>query len=213
MIKRILILALILIILTLILSILISPYFFAMLLLLSPLSIMYTETRKGDEREIFIRYRAGYLALQLTIVLFVILFIQEALMTGENPDVIHYLLIIFPIVVYTLFLLSESLNLAKSGRIVLYVFGGWWILFSIFSHGLSLESLVESPIGIGFLIPAFLSYRFKRAAGFISILFATLLLVFLARSFKEPIFSATILFILPVPLYYAGIIFLRREED
>lgn len=213
MIKRILILTLILILLTLILSVFISPYFLAMLLLLSPLSIMYTEAQRGDEREKFIRYRAGYLALQLIIVLFVILFIQEALVTGKNPDVIHYLLIIVPIVVYALFLLSESLNLVKSGRIVLYAFGGWWILFSIFSHGLSLESLIKSPIGIGFLIPAFLSYRFKRAAGFISIFFATLLVVFLTRSFKEPIFSTTILFILPVPLYYSGIIFLRREED
>ncbi|MCK4322047.1 hypothetical protein KAX08_05985 [candidate division WOR-3 bacterium] len=213
MIKRILIIALILILVTIILSVFISPYFLAMLLFLSPLSIIYTEARKGDEREKFIRYRAGYLALQLSIFLFVILFIQEALVSGKNPAVIHYLLIIFPIMVYTLFLLSESLNLAKSGRIILYVFGGWWILFSILSHGLTLESLIESPIGIGFLIPAFLSYRFKRVAGFISLLYATFLLVFLARSFKEPIFSATILFILPVPLYYAGVIFLRRGED
>lgn len=213
MIKRILIIALALILVTIILSVFISPYFLAMLLFLSPLSIIYTEARKGDEREKFIRYRAGYLALQLSIFLFVILFIQEALVSGKNPAVIHYLLIIFPIMVYTLFLLSESLNLAKSGRIILYVFGGWWILFSILSHGLTLESLIESPIGIGFLIPAFLSYRFKRVAGFISLLYATFLLVFLARSFKEPIFSATILFILPVPLYYTGIIFLRRGED
>jgi len=213
MIKRILILALLLILVTIILSVFISPYFLAMLLFLSPISIIYTEAKKGDEREKFIRYRAGYLALQLSVFLFVILFIQEALFRGENPDVIYYLLIIFPIIVYILFLLSESLNLAKSGRIILYVFGGWWIFFSILSHGLSIESLIESPIGIGFLIPAFLSYRFKRVSGVISLLFATLLLVFLARSFKEPIFSATILFILPVPLFYSGIIFLRKEED
>lgn len=47
MIKRILIIALALILVTIILSVFISPYFLAMLLFLSPLSIVYTEAKKG----------------------------------------------------------------------------------------------------------------------------------------------------------------------
>lgn len=211
--KAVLLFGIILVLFTIIMSIFVSVFFLAMVFLFFPLSILYTEQKSVDEREKFIRYKAGYLTLHLTIFLFVILFIQEALSTGESPQVIYYLLLIFPSVVYTFSFLSQRIDLARSGRIVLYVFGGWWIIFSLLSHGFTISSLIESPIGFGYLIVAFLSYRWKRLAGIIALIYGLFLLARLTGSFRDPQLSTALLVLIPLPLFFSGIVFLKKDDS
>ncbi len=201
----------ILVIVTLILSIVFSPYFMMLMFLYFPLHLFYTESRMADEREKYIRYRAGYLTFQISIFLFIILFIQQAITTKTNPDAIYYLLVIFPIVIYSMFLLVQRLNLARSGRVILYVFGIWWILFAMLENGFTAGGFIQSSIGIGFFIPAILSYRFKKTASVLCFLYATFLVAFFLRAWKTPLLLLLMLFILPIPLYYAAIVFLKRE--
>jgi hypothetical protein len=196
---------------TIILSVFLSPYFIVLMFLYFPLTIFYTESQKYDEREIFIRYRAGYLTFQLSIFLFIVLFINQAITTKTNPDPIYYLLIIIPTIVYTMFLLLQRYDLATSGRIILYIFGGWWILFSILSNGLTIGGIIQSSIGVGFIIPAFLSHNYRKAAALLCFLYATFVIFFFIRGWKGTDILLLMLFVFPIPLYYSGIVFLHKK--
>ncbi len=203
--------SIILILATIILSVFLSPYFIVLMFLYFPLTIFYTESQKYDERETFIRYKAGYLTFQLSIFLFIVLFINQAIITKANPDSIYYLLIIIPAVVYIMFLLLQRYNLATSGRIILYIFGGWWILFSILSNGLTLAGIIQSSIGVGFIIPALLSYNFRKAASILCFLYAIFVIYFFLGNWKGTNILLLMLFIFPIPLYYSGIVFLHKK--
>jgi len=203
--------SIILIPVTIILSVFLSPYFIVLMFLYFPLTIFYTESQKYDERETFIRYRAGYLTFQLSIFLFIFLFINQAITTKTNPDPIYYILIIVPDIIYTMFLLLQRYSLATSGRIILYIFGGWWILFSILSNGLTIRGIIQSSIGIGFIIPAILSYNYRKAAALLCFLYATFVIYFFLGGWKGTDILLPMLFVFPIPLYYSGMVFLHKK--
>ena len=109
------------------------------------------------------------------------------------------------------FLLLQRYNLATSGRIILYIFGGWWILFSILSNGLTLAGIIQSSIGVGFIIPALLSYNFRKAASILCFLYAIFVIYFFLGNWKGTNILLLMLFIFPIPLYYSGIVFLHKK--
>ncbi|MCP4594803.1 MAG: hypothetical protein GY842_29070 [bacterium] len=82
-----------------------------------------------------------------------------------------------------------------------------WFLFTVLSHGISLESLIESVVGSSLLIATLIALRWPRVGGALLVVIATAFAVFLMGGVNRssPAQYLLMTMILPLPPLVAGV--------
>ncbi|RKZ19631.1 hypothetical protein DRQ17_00665 [bacterium] len=198
-----------------ILGLLLSPAYVigaAILLPIYALIIEYGRIVETDEWEKSVNHKAGFYSLIFTIFLQIGVFLKRFFETGNNPEPVYYLLIIFPVVLYYLIVLFQGVFSVKNARMILYVFGGIWILFALLSEGFTIGGLMQSLFGIGFLIVAGVSYGSTIISAFLSFLYAVFLIVFVIVNSKNPENLLILFLTMGLPLIISGTLLLKTEK-
>ena len=195
---------------TLILAALWRPEALCLLAALPAIGPVLREIRPGsagDERERLVDYRASHIALVVTYALLAVLFLRAALATGAPPAEL-FLLLAVPLLVRVVLSVGQGAGARRLGLVLGFGCGAIWTGFTFVSHGLSIETLVESAVGGGILAATALALRWPRLGGAVLI---ALGLVFLALFVVSPLSrqewtqSLLMAVALPAPPLVAGL--------
>ncbi len=164
---------------------------------------------RGDEMEDHFRARMESISFYVFITLFA--FISSLSRSIEPSTVI--LSAVFALIFKEVLFLDRTLERKRVIRWVgLFTFG-FWELFVLLSHGISIESLVESAVPLSILAATLVALRY-RVAGFVLFfsLAAVYIYFFIARSKVLTSGKLAVVYLLVFPLVYLGVRSLRGGE-
>lgn len=163
--------------------------------------------RDVDERELLSSYRSSQIAFY-SMILFVLVIVIDNWNRRTEPSSHELILFVFLAVVIKLAsLFIMKFPPRKAGLIVASLCGFWWILFVVLSHGLSIETLVESAIGVSILVAAGFAAFFPRIGGGLLIALGAVLTYFPINVFMQSqslITLVSMVLMLPLPPILAG---------
>ena len=169
-----------------------------------------------DERQIYIGHFSSHIAFFVFLALILFVMLREFLTGGKNPDPQWYLLLLVPLVVKLLLNVFMNYGAVRASAYVAYFFGAVWLIFTLASHGLSFEALIE---GSPFVLILFLGWLTGRQPTWAGILFLVLtagLLVLFRGFWRLDVYVRLLMYALvPLPLLASGLMLLlsKQEED
>lgn len=173
------------------------------------------ETKKieeVDERDMLIEYKASHYALIVTLFFIVIYFAYSHFVKNKNPEQEWYLVLFLPIIVKWMFHVGNIKGARKLGLAIGFVFGTLWFLFTVFSHGISIDTLFESVFGLSILLPTLISLKWQKIGGSILMIIGVGLALFFTKAWITNFNSVFNVFlmelILPFPVFFAGLLLL-----
>jgi len=161
-----------------------------------------------DEREISLSLKVGNISFFLTYTLLVLAFIFRYSEFKHGVPSDWVLLLVVPPAFYFFTQLAILKSLKQSGIAIGLIFGGFWFLFAILGHGLTLEGLIESLIGLAILAAALASLRWPKIGSILFILEGLFALFIYLRSGMNPSVKLVMFIVLPLPLLLSGIFIL-----
>ncbi len=164
-----------------------------------------------DEREILLGHKIGHLSFFVTYTLILLLFLWKSphFKTGIPAEWI--LLLSIPPGFYYFGDLALLKGFRKSGLAIGWIFGGFWLLFTLVSHGFTSEGLVESSIGGGILLTTLLAQKWPALGGSLFLLEGLFFLSLYLRSGLASAVKFLMLVILALPLFLSGIFILSEK--
>ncbi len=183
------------------------------LLLLAGLALMGPALRASgalrdmDERERTLDYQASHYALLLLYLLVIAYFGHSLWIRDQNPEAMWYLVLVAPMLVRGALYLGRAAGLRRLGLGLGFTFGAVWFLFTVLSHGISLESLIESVVGSSLLIATLIALKWPRVGGALLVVIATAFAVFFMGGVNRssPAQYLLMTMILPLPPLVAGV--------
>ena len=175
------------------------------IVLLLPMIREFSPKTKLDERQVYISHLSGHWAFYAFLTLTVIIMIRDYVRFGKNPDPQWYALLIIPLLIKFGISLYQNYNPKRVAFWIGYGWGGIWLLFVLFSHGISLESLIEfTPFAL-VLVFVFLFRKYIFISGVLFILFALALTLFFHGWLRLNLYVCLLMYTLvPTPLLVSG---------
>ena len=164
-----------------------------------------------DERELLLNHKIGHAAFFATYALILLIFISQRRHVSGDVPVEWVLLLVLPPGFYFFGDLAFVRGLRKAGLAIGWALGAFWLLFTLVSHGFTLEGLVESGIGGGILLTTFLALKWPALGGSLFLLEGLLMIPFFLRSGLNASTKFLMLVILALPLLLSGIFILSEK--
>ena len=165
-----------------------------------------------DERQQLLHWKAGYYGFMSAMAVLFAIFIWKLLAVHEKPEQEWWLVLILPLIVRGSFYSWKGAGLRRLGLGLGFTFGGIWTVFTLLSHGLSIESLIESAVGLAILLPTLIAIRWPRVGGILLFLTGIGFTFMLIHAWERMTGIPQIILmwcILPLPPAIAGISFFR----
>ncbi|MBN2344828.1 MAG: hypothetical protein JXO51_00450 [Candidatus Aminicenantes bacterium] len=180
------------------------------LALVDPLLRMMRLGTAGDERSCWIEIQSGSFSFHVLYAVILALFLHKLLVLGRNPESDWYLLLFLPLILRAIFLLGKKGEVRRLGLILGAACGGFWLLFSLLSHGLQRGALWEHGIGISLLILTAVAWGLPLLGGPLLILAGAALFVQFCTRLPagNPAMQVLMILLLPLPPFATGIAFL-----
>jgi hypothetical protein len=118
-----------------------------------------------DERQRLEDYRASHIALMTVYALLFLMVAKAQVVEGSGLTAELLVLIAVPLIVRSSMSLGRGLGARRAGLTIGFVFGGLWLGFAVLSHGVSVATASEFPIGGGLLALTAVSARWPRVGG------------------------------------------------
>lgn len=158
-----------------------------------------------DERQIQISHFSSHIVFYVLLAMILFVMIFEYFGQGQNPDPVWYMLIIIPLVIKFFISLFQNYGAVPTSQWIGYFFAGIWLIFVLLSHGLSLESLIESSPFLIILVVAYVSKKYPLPGGIAFILLAIGLLYFFRGWWKLDVYVRLLMYtLIPLPLLISG---------
>ncbi len=157
-----------------------------------------------DEREISLSLKVGNISFFLTYTLLILAFIFK------HPEFKHgipsdwVLLLVVPPAFYFFTQLAIVKSLKQSGISIGLIFGSFWLLFTLLSHGLTIAGLIESLIGLSIIGTALGSIRWPIIGSSLFLLEGGFAVFFFFHSGMPASTKLMMFVILPLPLLLSG---------
>ena len=182
----------------------------ALLLILIPL--LFTNNilrflgklRDRDEREISLSLQVGTFSFFLTYTLIILAFIFRFSEFKNGIPSDWVLLLVIPPAFYFFFQTAIVKNLKQTGIIIGLIFGGFWFLFTVVAHGLTIAGLIESLIGLSIIGTALGSIRWPIIGSILFLLEGVFALFFFFHSGMQASIKLVMFVMLPLPLLLSG---------
>ncbi len=167
-----------------------------------------------DERQNYIGNFSSHIAFYTYVAALLFYIIINFSAQQQQPGTIWYMLLLMPLMAKLLASLFYNYGAAKGARLILYVISGFWLLFALLSHGISLGALIEAIPFLVFLAVALLSQRFPLIAGFIIIALAMLVLFYFSGWSRFDIYLRLLMYsLIPFPIALCGAAFLVEYSN
>jgi len=166
-----------------------------------------------DERQNLLFLKGGYYGFLTAMFLIVVVFMVKSFVQHEEPAPEWWLVLSVPLVVNGSFYLWRAAGMRRIGLVLGFLFGGIWTAFTLASHGFSLESLMESVVGLSILVPTFVALKWPRIGGTLLMIAAIVMIVFFGpmwwKRMNGPLGIVLMLCVLPLPVLLAGLCLFR----
>ncbi len=183
------------------------------LALVRPLLREFEALADRDERQTLASYRSSHIAFLVAMFIAGIIVIKTGAIDGGEPQQESLLILLVALFVKFAMLQLHSRSRAFSGRLIAYVIGGAWLIFTLASHGFSPAGLVEGAVWIVVLASAFSGRYWPKVGGSLLVIEGLITLWFFViaspRGFSQQYF---VLLLLPLPLILAGILLLVGDD-
>lgn len=189
----------------------------SLLILAAPLVREFINPSHLDERQRYIGHFSSHIAFSAYLALLLFVMIFSYVHKGLNPPAELYLLLVVPLVIKFIISLFQNYGLKSAAQGIGYFFSAIWLLFALFSHGFSWETLMEM---LPFLVLFFISWLANRSAlvsgtGFI--LLSVALLFFFGGWNRFDVYTRLLMYaLIPLPLFLSGgalLLSLKLKED
>ncbi|MBL8140691.1 MAG: hypothetical protein JNM38_06265 [Acidobacteria bacterium] len=151
------------------------------LALLGPLVREVAPPPDQDERQRLEDYRASHIALMSVYALLFLMVAKAQVVEGSGLTAELLVLLAVPLIVRSSISLGRGLGARRAGLTIGFVFGGLWLGFAVLSHGVSVATASEFPIGGGLLALTVVASRWPRLGGALLTMFGGGLLLFFVR--------------------------------
>ncbi len=177
-----------------------------------PIIVEFSPKTKLDERQVYISHLSGHWGFYVFLGLTVLIMLRDYVRLGKNPAPEWYALLIIPLLVKFAISLYQNYEAQKVAYAVGYGWGGVWLLFVLFSHGLSLTTLIEfTPFAL-VVILVFLFRKRNAVSGVLFIFFAVGLTIFFHGWWRLDLYVRLLMYTLvPLPLLVSGIVLLKES--
>lgn len=184
---------------------------------------IFREFRKNteyDERQIQISRFSSHIAMYLFagLVLFVMIYKYIAKNLPLDTDPEFYMLLLVPLTVKMLINVFQNYEPYKAVRFICYLFGGGWMLFSIFDEGFSIGFIIQSLPFILLVLTGLGAKRYPVIGGTVLLIIGLATLVLFVGFANLNIYVKVIMFTLvPFPFMLGGLALiikkLRKETE
>ena len=187
------------------------------LLLALPLLREITHRSDADERQIYISHYSSHLALYVFVALILFVMIHDYQLSGTQPDVKFYMLLLVPLVIKFIISLLQNYGAGTAGRWIGYFFASVWLLFALLDHGFSLMGVIQALPFIVLFALAWYSKKQPLICGILYIVLALAGLFFFKGWIKMGIYGLILMYTLvPLPVFISGtaLVFssIKKEE-
>lgn len=172
-----------------------------------------------DERQNLIGNFSSHIGFYLYTGFIVFYIIFKYIAVRVHPGNLWFMLLVVPLLVKFYVSLFKSYAAARGARMVSFSIAGFFLLFIILSHGLSLEMLLEAAPFLALVGVCSLSYRFPKIAGLILFGLGIGSLILFKGWNRFDIYLLILMYsIIPLPLLLSGLVLLfskstRRLEE
>ncbi len=169
-----------------------------------------------DEREMAYSYRSSHLSFYLVLASIIVYIILNSLILQKEVATEWFLILMIAIFGKVLASIYLSPEKRKVGLYVGFFFGVAWLLFTLFSHGISFVSLMESSVGGGIILATLIAWRWPKIGGSILVIGGLFVAFFFVPRWPSLMMKITMFIMLPFPILLAGILNLipqKREEE
>jgi len=182
-----------------------------------PLLRELTHKADADERQIFISHFSSHIALYVFIALTLFVMIHNYRVTGQHPGNQWYMVLLVPLIVKMIISLIQNYGAAAAGRWIGYFFASVWLLFVLFGHGLSVETLIEALPFILLIAIAWFSQRQPLICGLLYVALSLGSLFFFSGWIKMGIYGLILMYsLIPLPVFISGVAlilsFFKKED-
>ncbi len=159
-----------------------------------------------DERELFLEYKSSHFAYLSYYLVVLMLFADYLLIKQQNPPVQIYLIAIVPGLIKWLYFTANKINAVKFAIILSLVFGIFWLIFALLSHGISIGTVYESVFGLSLILSVLIGLKFQKVGGvFLLILSFVFFLLLMKNTGNRNAFTTIIMFfVLTMPPFISG---------
>ena len=169
-----------------------------------------------DERQKLNCYRSSHLTFYIVLFFLLALMVGRGLYMREEIDPAFTLVIVYAVIVKVGSNLILNHPQRQAGIIIGLITGAWWLLFAMFSHGLTLAGLVESSIGLAILAATALAFFLPPVSGALLVLGSVISAVMTFLNVKDLTLLLYMMITMPLPLIIAGLLILSsvwRQAD
>ena len=184
---------------------------------------IYREFRKKteyDERQIQISRFSSHIALYLFTGLVLFVMIHKYLAQGLplDTDMEFYMLLLVPLVVKMLINVFQKYEPYRAAAFIAYLFAGGWMLYNLFSYGISMTSIMQSIPFIVLIAAGLTAKKLPWVSGIIMLaLGITAIVVIIPHNNTNSTYGQILMFTLvPFPFMLSGCALilnkLKKEE-
>ena len=175
------------------------------ILLALPLLRELTHKTDADERQIFISHFSSHIALYVFIALTLFVMVHNYQLTGQQPGNQWYMVLLVPMIVKMIISLIQNYGAATAGRWIGYFFASVWLLFVLFGHGFSVETLIEAIPFILLVAIAWFSKKQPLICGILYVALSISSLFFFSGWIKMGIYGLILMYsLIPLPVFISG---------
>ena len=179
---------------------------------------IYREFRKKteyDERQIQINRFSSHIAMYLFMALVLLVMIHKYLAQGLplDTDLEFYMLLLVPITVKMLINVFQNYEPYKAASFIAYLFAGGWMLYNLFSYGISMTSIMQSIPFIVLMAAGLTAKKLPLVSGIIMLaLGITALVVIIPLGRPSSIYGEIMMFTLvPFPFMLSGCALIMKK--
>jgi hypothetical protein len=158
-----------------------------------------------DERQHIIGNFSSHIAFYLYVATVVFYVIFKYIAVHKHPGNMWYMLLIVPILIKFYVSLLKNFGAGTGARMICFTITGIFLIFTLLSHGISLEMIIEAAPFLFFFAAALLSFRFPKMGGFIFLALGVGSLLFFNWQNFEICLRILMYSIIPLPLVLSGI--------
>lgn len=158
-----------------------------------------------DERQHIIGNFSSHIAFYFYVATVVFYIIFKYIAVHKHPGNMWYMLLIVPILIKFYVSLLKNYGAGTGARMICFTITGIFLIFTLLSHGISLEMIIEAAPFLLLFVISFLSFRLPKIGGLVFLgLGVGSLLFFNWRNFD--IYLRILMYsIIPLPLVLSGI--------
>lgn len=162
--------------------------------------------RDLDEREVAAAHRSSHMAFFLVLASIIIYILYRSVFLREEVPAEWFLILMIAILGKILTGVFLSPEKRKVGLYIGFFFGLAWLLFTVFSHGFSIVTLIESgTVGGPIIIATLIAWRFPRTGGTLLVMEGLFASFFFLKA-GSPLMTILMFLTLAFPILLAGIL-------